>query len=79
DLEVRHHCPQAEVVYDLFHVVAKYGREVKGSAGFLYNDGVRISRGVIFDDNSSIIQVFSSCCSVNSKNPTTATTTGEDP
>lgn len=28
DLEVRLHCPQAEVVYDLFHVVAKYGREV---------------------------------------------------
>ena len=28
DLEVRHHCPQARVVYDLFHVVAKYGREV---------------------------------------------------
>jgi len=28
DLEVRMHCPQAEVVYDLFHVVAKYGREV---------------------------------------------------
>lgn len=28
DLEVKHHCPQAEVVYDLFHVVAKYGREV---------------------------------------------------
>ena len=26
--EVRRHCPQAEVVYDLFHVVAKYGREV---------------------------------------------------
>ena len=26
--EVRHHCPHAEVVYDLFHVVAKYGREV---------------------------------------------------
>ena len=26
--EVRAHCPQAEVVYDLFHVVAKYGREV---------------------------------------------------
>ncbi|WP_144227442.1 transposase, partial [Shewanella algae] len=22
------HCPQAKVVYDLFHVVAKYGREV---------------------------------------------------
>jgi len=28
DLEVRAHCPQARVVYDLFHVVAKYGREV---------------------------------------------------
>jgi transposase len=28
DLEVKAHCPNAEVVYDLFHVVAKYGREV---------------------------------------------------
>lgn len=28
ELEVKHHCPQAEVVYDLFHVVMKYGREV---------------------------------------------------
>jgi len=28
DLEVRAHCPQAEVVYDLFHVVARFGREV---------------------------------------------------
>ena len=28
DQEVRQHCPNAEVVYDLFHVVAKYGREV---------------------------------------------------
>jgi len=28
DLEVREHCPQAEVVYDLFHVVARFGREV---------------------------------------------------
>ena len=28
DLEVKHHCPNAEVVYDLFHVVAKFGREV---------------------------------------------------
>ena len=28
DLEVRLHCPKAEVVYDLFHLVAKYGREV---------------------------------------------------
>ncbi|CAM3525812.1 MULTISPECIES: ISL3-like element ISRta1 family transposase [Cupriavidus] len=28
ELEIRAHCPQAEVVFDLFHVVAKYGREV---------------------------------------------------
>lgn len=28
DLEVRAHCPQAEVVYDLFHVIARFGREV---------------------------------------------------
>ena len=28
ELEVRDHCPKAKVVYDLFHVVAKYGREV---------------------------------------------------
>lgn len=28
DLEVRHHCHEARVVSDLFHVVAKYGREV---------------------------------------------------
>lgn len=26
--EVKQHCPQAQIVYDLFHVVAKYGREV---------------------------------------------------
>ena len=28
DLEVRARCPRARVVYDLFHVIAKYGREV---------------------------------------------------
>jgi transposase len=28
ELEIKARCPQAEVVYDLFHVVAKYGREV---------------------------------------------------
>lgn len=26
--ETRAHCPQAVIVYDLFHIVAKYGREV---------------------------------------------------
>lgn len=28
ELEIQAHCPNAEIVYDLFHVVAKYGREV---------------------------------------------------
>jgi transposase len=28
ELEVRAHCPNAAIVFDLFHVVAKYGREV---------------------------------------------------
>lgn len=28
ELETRAHCPHAEVVYDLFHIVAKFGREV---------------------------------------------------
>lgn len=28
DLEVQAHCPNACVVYDLFHVIAKFGREV---------------------------------------------------
>lgn len=28
ELEIRALCPQAEIVYELFHVVAKYGREV---------------------------------------------------
>jgi transposase len=28
ELETRAHCPQAVIVYDLFHIVAKYGREV---------------------------------------------------
>ncbi len=28
ELEVADHCPNAEVVFDLFHVVAKFGREV---------------------------------------------------
>jgi transposase len=28
ELEVKRHCPQAAIVFDLLHVVAKYGREV---------------------------------------------------
>lgn len=28
ELEVRLHCKQAEIVYDLFHVISNYGREV---------------------------------------------------
>lgn len=30
DLDVRAHCPNAEIIYDLFHVVVKYGRQVIG-------------------------------------------------
>ena len=28
DREIQKHCPNAKMVYDLFHVVAKFGREV---------------------------------------------------
>ncbi|CAM3969092.1 ISL3 family transposase [Vibrio neonatus] len=28
DLEVQTHCPNARIIYDMFHVVAKFGREV---------------------------------------------------
>jgi transposase len=28
EAEVRHQCPRADIVFDLFHVIAKYGREV---------------------------------------------------
>ena len=28
ELEIRAHCPQAAIVYGLFHVLARYGREV---------------------------------------------------
>ena len=28
ELEVKEHCPNAAIVFDLFHVIAKYGREV---------------------------------------------------
>ncbi len=27
ELEIKEQCPQAEIVFDLYHVVAKYGRE----------------------------------------------------
>ena len=50
DLEVRHHCPQAEVVYDLFHVVAKYGREVI--------DRVRVDQANQLRDNPKSRQVI---------------------
>ena len=50
DTEVRHHCPQAEVVYDLFHVVAKYGREVI--------DRVRVDRANQLRDNPKSRQVI---------------------
>lgn len=43
DLEVQKHCPRASVVYDLFHVVAKFGREVI--------DRVRIDQANLLREN----------------------------
>ena len=57
ELETRAQCPQAEVVYDLFHIVAKYGREVidrvrvdqanRIARATRKNDGTRERRRVI--------------------------------
>lgn len=46
DLEVQAHCPRARVVYDLFHVIAKFGREVI--------DRVRVDQAnAVRDDNGA--------------------------
>ena len=50
DLEIREHCPQAKVVYDLFHVVAKFGREVI--------DRVRVDQANQLRDNPKSRQVI---------------------
>jgi transposase len=50
DLEVRKHCPQAEVVYDLFHVVARFGREVV--------DRVRVDQANALKEQSAARQVI---------------------
>lgn len=50
DLEVKAQCPQAEVVYDLFHVVAKFGREVI--------DRVRVDQANQLRDNRNARQVI---------------------
>ena len=42
DREARQHCPNARVVYDLFHVIAKYGRKVI--------DRVRVAPGLAARD-----------------------------
>lgn len=49
DLEVQRHCPQARVVYDLFHVIAKYGREVI--------DRVRVDEANRLRDQRSLRQI----------------------
>ncbi len=46
DLEVRLHCPQARIVFDLFHVVAKYGREVIDRVRIDEANRVRADRGM---------------------------------
>mgnify|MGYP000087080956 CR=1 FL=1 len=40
DLEVKANCPNAEVVYDLFHVIARFGRDVM--------DRVRVDQAAYF-------------------------------
>ncbi|MEZ8704632.1 ISL3 family transposase [Vibrio cyclitrophicus] len=45
DLEVQAHCPNARIVYDLFHVVAKFGREVM--------DRVRVDQANQLKDDKS--------------------------
>ena len=49
DLEVQQQCPNARVVYDLFHVIAKYGREVI--------DRVRVDEANRLRDHSKLRQV----------------------
>ena len=49
DLEVQKHCPNARVIYDLFHVIAKYGREVI--------DRVRVDEANRLRDQYSLRQI----------------------
>jgi hypothetical protein len=52
ELEIKAPCPQAEIVFDLFHVVAQYGREVTSArqplAAVFLNDAMRRPPCVIF-------------------------------
>jgi transposase len=50
DLEVRQHCLNAEVVYDLFHVVARFGRDVI--------DRVRVDQANSLSDDPKARQVI---------------------
>lgn len=52
DLEVQRHCPQAEVIYDLFHVVARFGREVV--------DRVRVDQANALRDQPGVRRVIPS-------------------
>jgi len=58
DLEAQHHCPNARIVYDLFHVLAKFGREVI--------DRVRVDQANQLKDNRARRRVIkrsrSGCC-----------------
>lgn len=49
DLEVQRNCPNARVIYDLFHVIAKYGREVI--------DRVRVDQANKLRDQYSLRQI----------------------
>lgn len=50
DLEVKAHCPNVRVVYDLFHVIAKFGREVI--------DRVRVDQTNVLKANPSARRVI---------------------
>jgi len=50
DLEVQNYCPQAEVVYDLFHVVARFGRDVV--------DRVRVDQANVLRDQPAARKVI---------------------
>ena len=52
EAEVRHQCRKAEIVFDLFHVVAKYGREVV--------DRVRVDEANRLSDDRSARKVVKS-------------------
>lgn len=61
ELEIQVHCPNAEIVYDLFHVVAKYGREVI--------DRARVDQANQLRHDKPACRVIKSSCWLLLRNP----------